>query len=110
MLTSDSSFSGRSQAGPGGFGCKEIGAPTCGRRGGPGLEELEAGRPTVGFMMRSLSLSARLRKFCMAFRLTSSDCEAVRGSSSFRRISDSKPWTEKTRRHIYTPNFCPTQH
>lgn len=38
----------------------------------------------------------------MALRLTSRDCEAERGSSSFRRISDNKPWSPANDTHSYS--------
>jgi len=65
-----------------------------------GLLEADETMLTLGFMLRSLSswymrsrsTSGRLRKFCMALRFTKRDWDAVRGSSSFRRISDNNPW------------------
>lgn len=48
--------------------------------------------------MRSLSASGSCKKFCIARRFTSRDCEAVLGSSSFRRISESKPCKGKERK------------
>jgi hypothetical protein len=44
--------------------------------------------------IRSLSASGNCKKFCIARRFTSNDWEAVLGSSSFRRISESKPYRE----------------
>lgn len=41
--------------------------------------------------IRSLSASGNCKKFCIARRFTSRDWDAVLGSSSFRRISESNP-------------------
>lgn len=71
-----------------------------------GLLEADETMLTLGFMLRSLSswyirsrsTSGRLRKFCMALRFTKRDWEAVRGSSSLRRISDNNPWLNGKRK------------
>lgn len=47
-----------------------------------------------GAQDRSLSASGNCKKFCIARRFTSKDWDAVLGSSSFRRISESKPCRE----------------
>lgn len=45
--------------------------------------------------IRSLSASGNCKKFCIARRFTSRDWDAVLGSSSFRRISESNPYRGK---------------
>lgn len=52
--------------------------------------------------MRSLSLSCKFRKFCIALRFTSKDWEAERGSSSFRKISDNRPWCTHINTYVNT--------
>ncbi len=51
-------------------------------------------------VIRSLSLSGKFRKFCIALRFTSRDWEAERGSSSFLKISDNRPWCTHKNTHI----------
>lgn len=73
-----------------------------------GLLEADETMLTLGFMLRSLSswymrsrsTSGRLRKFCMALRFTKRDWEAVRGSSSLRRISDNNPWLNGKKKNL----------
>ncbi|KAF3839585.1 hypothetical protein F7725_018302 [Dissostichus mawsoni] len=57
--------------------------------------------------MRSRSTSGSCRKFCMARRLTSRDWDAVLGSSSLRRISDSKPCTMGWQSPCSVAHLCP---
>lgn len=63
-------------------------------------------RSLSSWYMRSRSTSGRLRKFCMALRFTKRDWEAVRGSSSLRRISDNNPWLngKKKKTHKFWPS------
>lgn len=77
---------------------------TCERWWADGFDGFEEGREMEGLTVRSLSswyilslsLTGRLRKFCIAFRLASNDCDAMYGSSSLRRISDSRPFKTRT--------------
>lgn len=79
-----------------------------------GLLEADETMLTLGFMLRSLSswymrsrsTSGRLRKFCMALRFTKRDWDAVRGSSSFRRISDNNPWLKGKKKKSRPRYIC----
>lgn len=58
---------------------------------GPMAEAAFRLRSLSSWYIRSLSASGNCKKFCIARRFTSRDWDAVLGSSSFRRISESSP-------------------